>query len=67
MASLDAALGKTMAKAGFIVCPSKPDRGRECRRTATVETHNPRADRLSSLVLTRFLYANRFPLRLKTL
>jgi hypothetical protein len=37
MASLDAALGKTMKEAGFTVCPSNPDRERVCRRTATVE------------------------------
>src|SRR3954471_6493129 len=41
MASLDAALGKTMKEAGFTVCPSNPDRGRVCRRTATVEWENP--------------------------
>jgi len=40
MASLDAALGKTMAKADLTVCPSKPDRGRGCRRTATVDRTN---------------------------
>src|SRR5689334_14480166 len=56
MASLDAALGKTMAKAGLTVCPSNPDRGRGCRRTATVEWEKP----TDSFVLARFLDANRF-------